>query len=136
MLNNNNNNTLVAPVLLSGDMLVHRNGKVSTVLYGTNCGDICRYANYNVLGDKPGKSFSYLSRFDENLIHESKSGLDIVKVYRTKNDDPTKAGDAILDPVQMLVDTNLIWDREASTTKQMTIADIEAALGYKVQIVG
>lgn len=131
-----NNTTSIKSQLQTGDMLVHSNGKVSTVMFNTAAGDIVRYAPININGGKPGKSFSYLSRFDDDLVHESKSGLSVVRVYRTQNQDATKVGDAICDPTQMLIDANLVWDFDEEEPTPMTVADIEAALGYKISIVG
>lgn len=88
--------------LKTGDMLVHRNGKVSTVYKGTPFGDITRYhTEYN--------SFSYLSRYDNELKHESNDSFDIVAVYRANIEDTTRVGDLIGNPNKMISENNLVW---------------------------
>ncbi len=89
--------------LKTGDLLVHRNGKESTVFKGADFGDITRYhTDFN--------SFSYLSRFDnDTLKHESKDGLDIVAVYRAADPDPTKFADAFGNPEVIQIPANLIF---------------------------
>lgn len=88
--------------LITGDMLIHRNGKVSTVYKNTPIGDILRFhTEFN--------SFSYLSRYSDDLTHESKDAFDIVAVYRTQSDDPTVAGDYIGNPDKMLDPANELW---------------------------
>ena len=53
--------------LLTGDMLVHKNGKVSTVMLDTQCGDIMRFhTSFN--------SFSYLDNFNDDLSHVKHDG--------------------------------------------------------------
>lgn len=89
--------------LATGDMLVHRNGKVSTVYKNTPIGDITRYhTEYD--------SFSYLRRFDGNTLkHESNNSFDIVAVFRANIEDPTKIGDLIGNPTKMLTAENLLF---------------------------
>ena len=95
--------------LLTGDMLVHRNGKISTVLLDTICGDITRFhSSFN--------SFSYLKNLNEDLTHVKYDGLDVVRVYRTFDSDRTKVGDAIANPDKMIVDSNLVWIAETDDT--------------------
>lgn len=89
-------------VLQTGDMLVHRNGKVSTVYKDTPVGDITRYHTES-------NSFSYLSNFDEELIHNDKTNFDVVAVFRTAETDMTKAGDLIGNPEKMITKNNLLW---------------------------
>lgn len=94
--------------LLTGDMLVHRNGKVSTVYKDTPFGDIIRYATEK-------NSFSYLYRFNnEDLTHESKGDYDIIGVFRTNAADESTAGDAITNPVKMLTPENAVWTESDS----------------------
>lgn len=89
--------------LLTGDMLVHANGKVSTVYKDTPFGDIIRYATEK-------NSFTYLYRFDnETLAHESKDEYDIYAVFRANAADESTAGDAITNPAKMLVPENAVW---------------------------
>ena len=89
--------------LLTGDMLVHVNGKVSTVYKDTPFGDITRYATEK-------NSFTYLYRFDnESLEHESNSEYDICAVFRANAADESTAGDAITNPAKMLVPENAVW---------------------------
>lgn len=102
---------------MSGDMFVHANGKVSTLFKGVaGIGDILRYhTDYN--------SFSYLDKFDlDTGKHVNKNGLDIVKVYRTTNDDPKKFGDDIANPDKMVKDENLIKTFIVSSTEETTEA--------------
>lgn len=126
--------------LLTGDMLVHKNGKVSTVMLNTKCGNITRFhTSFN--------SFSYLDNFNDDLSHVKHDGLSVVSIYRTFNPDPTKVGDAIANPDKMLTRSNLIWTAEpeniddndgVETTGKvaLTVADIEKILGHKVAIIG
>lgn len=89
--------------LLTGDMLVHLNGNVSTVYKDTPFGDITRYVTKK-------NSFTYLYRFDnETLKHESKDDYDIIGVFRANGDDAANAGDAITNPAKMLVAENAVW---------------------------
>jgi hypothetical protein len=91
--------------LQTGDMLVHRGGKVSTVYKDTPVGDIIRFhTEFN--------SFSYLTRYNDDLNHESKDSLDIIAVFRVSDPDTTKAGDFIGNPVKMLNEDNLLWFAE------------------------
>ena len=90
--------------LRTGDLLVHRNGKESTVFKGTEFGDITRYhTDFN--------SFSYLVRFDDDMTHESNSGYDIVAVYRAADTNPTTFADAFCNPEVMKIPANLVFDR-------------------------
>lgn len=86
----------------TGDLLIHRNGKRSTAFVGTEFGDITRYhTDFN--------SFSYLSRWDDNMKHESNSNFDIVAIYRVANPDPTTFADSFCNPEIMEIGANLIW---------------------------
>lgn len=94
--------------LLTGDMLVHRNGKVSTVYKDTPFGDIIRYATEK-------NSFTYLYKYDnENLTHESKDKYDIIGVFRANADDESTAGDAITNPAKMIIPKNVVWTENES----------------------
>lgn len=95
--------------LLTGDMLVHRNGNVSTVYKDTPFGDVVRYHTEK-------NSFTYLYKFDnESLKHDSKDSFDIIGVFRAKgNDDDT--GDMIGNPGKMLVSENKIWGDSVAGT--------------------
>lgn len=89
--------------LMTGDMLVHMDGKVSTVYKDTPFGDIIRYATEK-------NSFTYLYRFDnETLAHESKADYDIIGVFRASADNESEAGDAITNPAKMLISENALW---------------------------
>lgn len=93
--------------LLTGDMLVHLNGDVSTVYKDTPFGDITRYVTEK-------NSFTYLYRFDnETLKHESKDDYDIIGVFRANGDDAANAGDTITNPAKMLVAKNAVWVKGA-----------------------
>ncbi len=93
--------------LITGDLLIHRNGKVSTVYKDTPIGDIIRYYTEN-------NSFSYLRRYDDDLVHESKDSFDIVAVLRVPDSiDSTQIGDYIANPVKVLTADNvgdyIVW---------------------------
>lgn len=88
--------------LITGDLLVHRNGKVSTVFKDTPVGDIIRYYTEN-------NSFSYLSRYNDDLVHESKDGFDIVAVLRAPDVDESTIGDYIANPTKMFSDGVVVW---------------------------
>lgn len=93
--------------LITGDLLIHRNGKVSTVYKDTPIGDIIRYYTEN-------NSFSYLRRYNDDLVHESKDSFDIVAVLRVPDSiDSTQIGDYIANPVKVLTADNvsdyIVW---------------------------
>ena len=89
--------------LMTGDMLVHRNGKVSTVYKDTPFGDIIRYATEK-------NSFSYLYKYDnESLTHESNDSYDVAGVFRANAADESTAGDAITNPAKMITPDNAVW---------------------------
>ena len=93
--------------LLTGDMLVHRNGNVSTIYKDTPFGDITRYHTQK-------NSFSYLYKFDnEALTHESKSAFDIIGVFRGQ-DGNNNAGDMVSNPAKMLTTDNVVWAEDES----------------------
>ena len=100
--------------LVTGDLLIHRNGKISTVYKDTPIGDIIRYYTEN-------NSFSYLSRYNDDLVHESKDGFDIVGVLRIPDSvDSTKIGDYIANPAKILDGDNVrdcvVWVSEDINT--------------------
>jgi len=104
--------------LITGDLLIHRNGKVSTVYKDTPIGDIIRYYTEN-------NSFSYLRRYNDDLVHESKDSFDIVAVLRVPDSiDSTQIGDYIANPVKVLtaddVSDYIVWSD----------GDIQASLYY------
>lgn len=79
--------------------------------------------NNDLIGDS---SHCSLENFDYDLTHPFMDELDINKVYRYK----ARNGFDCL-----LADWNLelIWERH--TAKEMTVAEIEKALGYSVKII-
>lgn len=94
--------------LMTGDMLVHKDGKVSTVYKDTIFGDIIRYATEK-------NSFTYLYRFDnESLTHESKDEYDIIAVFRANKENEGDAGDAITNPGKMFTPENAVWVNNGS----------------------
>lgn len=96
-----------AVTLKTGDLLVHRNGKRSTVFIGAEFGDITRFhTDFN--------SFSYLKRYDADFKHESNDGYDIVAIYRVADTNPTTFGDSFFNPEIMEIGANLIWSRDAA----------------------
>ena len=100
-----------ALTLRTGDLVVHRNGKRSTVFIGADFGDILRFhTDFN--------SFSYLSRYDGDLKHESNSGFDIVEVYRTSDADPTTFGNYFFNPELIEIGANLIWKRDEEDNEE------------------
>lgn len=118
-------NKITIDSLKTGDMLVHANGKVSTVFKGADFGDITRYHTSN-------DSFSYLRRFNnETLKHESNSDYDIVAVYRTSVDDPTKFGDDYCNRDKMIVEANKIYPvADAATPSDYTTSDKDITMNY------
>lgn len=89
--------------LLTGDMLVHTGGKVSTVYKDTLFGDITRYHTEK-------NSFSYLYKFDnESLEHSANGEYDIIAVFRAQSEDNATVGDVIGNPTKMITPENLLW---------------------------
>lgn len=115
-------------------MLVHRNGKRSTVFKGAEFGDIVRYHTAN-------NSFTWLSKFDNDTLgHASNSDYDIVEVYRTAVDDSTKYGDDYCNVDQMICEANKIYpvstcDDEYGlddTIAAMTYDDLQKFINHEI----
>ena len=70
--------------------------------------------------------YTVLSNFTNTLEHVSMDSVTIVKVYQSKA--------SILESYFNNQYLTLIWERES--VKEMTVAEIEKELGYKVKIVG
>lgn len=129
-----NGDDITIDSLKTGDMLVHRNCKRSTVFKGAEFGDIVRYHTAN-------NSFTWLSKFDnDTLEHVSNSDYDIVEVYRTAVDDPTKYGDDYCNVDQMICEANKIYpvstcDDEYGlddTIAAMTYDDLQKFINHEI----
>ena len=129
-----NGDDITIDSLKTGDMLVHRNGKRSTVFKGAEFGDIVRYHTAN-------NSFTWLSKFDnDTLEHVSNSDYDIVEVYRTAVDNPTKYGDDYCNVDQMICEANKIYpvstcDDEYGlddTIAAMTYDDLQKFINHEI----
>ena len=88
--------------LMTGDMLVHNNGKVSTVYKDTPFGNVIRFHTEK-------DSFFYLRRFNQQLEHEKRADYNVVGVFRANTADSTTVGDLIGNPGKMLSPENLVW---------------------------
>jgi uncharacterized protein YodC (DUF2158 family) len=75
------------------------------------------------------KKYMIFTNIKDDLTHKMFRDLDIVKVYTTKGN--------TLSTVLNISNLTLIWERkEEPDYKEMTVAEIEKKLGYKVKIVG
>ena len=86
-----------------------------------------------VLGKKTvdGTGSHSLCNFDDELINKDSRASDIMRVYIV-NDDITNI-DRIFDRACL----TLLWEREEKPDyKEMTVAEIEEKLGYKVKVIG
>ena len=72
----------------------------------------------------------YLSNYDDNLEHICNMNFDIVQIHKSK-------GYAYTSIRKLFVDSEVdfVWDLERRDPKKMTMADLEKALGYPVEIV-
>lgn len=68
--------------------------------------------------------FMPLANFNDNLEHNADRNMDIIKV------ECTEAFHLLDEPIGS-IEYEAIWER----TMQMTVAEIEAILGYKVEII-
>lgn len=71
------------------------------------------------------EGYEYLSDYAEDLTFEGVDELDIVAIY-----EPQNAGDALENEWDYL---EPIWER--TELKELTVAEIEKQLGYKVKII-
>ena len=106
--------------LRTADVVVSRGGWQGVVLRGTACGDVIKWFK-NANGDIIAK-YRYLSDVRDDLSY---ANTKIVKVYRC--DEP-----GLLTSCDVVDNRFLLWE----DVKEMTLADIERELGYKVKIVG
>lgn len=107
--------------LKTGDVVVSRGGWQGVVLRGTDCGDIIKWFK-NEFGEII-QSYRSLSFVNTDLTYNTSK---IVKVYRC-TDNP-----GLLTSCDVVQSKYLYWE---DTTKEMTIAEIERALGHKVKII-
>lgn len=106
--------------LKTGDVVVSKGGWQGVVLRGTACGDIIKWFK-----DEYGRivqKYRSLCYVNNDLTY---GDTKIIKVYRC-----TDAG--LLTSCDAVQSKYLYWE---DTTKEMTIAEIERALGYKIKIV-
>lgn len=108
--------------LFTGDVVLSSKSSYGIVLKNTTCGSLIKWFK-NKQGEIIHK-YRLLSDITEDLQFTDGSGR-IIKVYR-----PTDPHD--LTTMNAAQDKYLIWEE---TTKEMTVAEIEKALGYKVKIV-
>ena len=106
--------------LKTGDVVVSKGGWQGVILRDTACGDVVKWFK-NSSGEIISK-YRRLIDVDEDLTY---SDTKIVKVYRC-----TEPG--LLTSCEVINDRFLLWE----DVKQMTLAEIERELGYKVKIVG
>lgn len=106
--------------LRTGDVVVSRGGWQGVVLKGTAHGDVIKWFK-----DEHGRiiqKYRLLYTVSEDLSYDKTR---IVKVYRCT--DP-----GLFTTCDVVQNQCLYWE---DTTREMTVADIEKALGYKVKIV-
>ena len=106
--------------LLTGDVVISKGGWQGVVLRGTACGDVIKWFK-NEYGEIISK-YRSLSSVNCDMTYGTSR---IVKVYRC-----TEPG--LLTSCDVIQPRFLLWE---DTTKEMTVAEIERALGYKVKIV-
>ena len=106
--------------LKTGDVVISKGGWQGVVLRGTACGDVVKWFK-NEYGEVISK-FRSLSTINSDLTYGTSR---IVKVYRC-----TEPG--LLTSCDVIQSRFLLWE---DTTKEMTVAEIERALGHKVKIV-
>ena len=105
--------------LKTGHVVTYRNGWKRTVLLNTD------NTHKDYVSD--GRLWGELDAFNEDLTNTFTKHYDIIKVER--GHDCTQ----ILQDPETRTDLETIWEREQ--VKQMTVAEIEAILGYKIEIV-
>lgn len=81
-----------------------------------------------VLGDKLMRNAHYtvLNNFTDTLEHLNVDNLTIIRAYQSKAD--------ILDDYFNDEYLTLVWERDSA--KEMTVAEIEKELGYKIKVIG
>ena len=107
--------------LRTGMIVTLRNGNKKQVYIDVVTNNL---QNGNVITD--GSTWSDLYHYNEDLTYKGLRELDIVKVAYVGFVTGLHAG--VESPVG-----NTIWERKEA--KQMTVSEIEAILGYKVEIV-
>lgn len=109
--------------LKTGWRVKTRNGNTYVVL--RNC-ETDHYGHQDVMFINLDDGYVIGSSYDSNLIDHHNSDYDIMQVYETlvngKVFDKTRMGE-------------LVWER-TEEPKDMTLSEIEDALGYPVRIVG
>lgn len=124
--------------LKTGMIVTMRNGSKYTVLRDIdvpfqNNKDLFIYVNFNqskcfeYIDDDLGRGYMRFDTYESNLKHVSNSQWDIVKVERSSH--PYGFMDLTYDRGSRTI----IWTEP--TAVKLTVAEIEARLGYKVEIV-
>lgn len=110
--------------LKTGMLVVLRNGVKMTVY--RHC-ETTAPIKEGVFVNKYANSWNYMAEYSEDLIHEARSDLDIMKVEKVihpycfqRNPDE-------------IFDIQTCWVREEA--RKMTKEEIEEILGYKIEIV-
>lgn len=108
--------------LKTGMVVETRNGEKYLVMLNPDCKD------RELINFKGG----YMPLYNYNnelMLKKFNKGFDIVKVYSVGSSICWLLGD------KEQMEFKLLWEREEET-KEMTIAEIEKELGYKIKIVG
>lgn len=105
--------------LVSGDVVIYRNGDIKYVLFDTKFGDI--------ITSRDRKTYANLDEYNIDFTYNGDHQYDIVKVYRPKNKFRYLSAD-------IQNDYDIIW--EAKTKKQVTMAELRDILGGDFEIVG
>ena len=106
--------------LKTGDAVISKGNWQGVILRGTVCGDVIKWFK-----DEYGEiiqKYRSLSTVNNDLSYGTSR---IVKVYRCDNP-------GLLTSCDVIQNRFLLWEDDA---KEMTVAEIERALGYKVKIV-
>ena len=109
--------------LKTGDVVISKGGWQGVVLRGTASGDVIKWFK-----DEDGviiQKYRCLTTVNSDLTYGANRDKKVVKVYRCT--DPR-----LLTSCDVVQSKYLYWE---DTTKEMTIAEIEKALGHKVKIV-
>lgn len=98
----------------------NRDGIVSVVILNASCGDGKCKDIYTALN---GGFFSYFANLNENLMHLYSDILDIIKVQV-----PSYYSEMLSPNAEL----KTLWERDER--REMTLKEIEEALGYSIKI--
>ena len=123
--------------LAHGDFVKLRSGDICIVLADADSANGLSIFT----ADNYGKCKAHLSRYNDDLTHESKEAKDIVAVFNASNGKEGMEMSKIMHKFYgistdgLSLDEYIVWDYDGAAVKEMTVADIEAIVGCKVKIV-